>query len=168
MSVDGTHCPIFEPNHPTLSVDPRYYSHKFNRAGLSYEIALSLVEDRIVWVSGPYPAGTNDITIFRRGLLHHIPNGKRVIADRGYMGEPDYVSTPNNYDDEIVKGFKSRARSRQESINAKIKVFRCLTQCFRHSIEFHGSAFDAICVIVQYQLENGSDLMHLVDQENVA
>jgi DDE superfamily endonuclease len=161
MSVDGTHCEIQEPKHATLSKDPSYYSHKLNHAGLSYEVALSISEDRIVWVNGPFPAATSDITIFRNGLKHHIPHGKRCVADKGYRGEPNYISTPNIDDGELINWYKTRARSRQESINCKIKFFRCMAQEFRHSIEFHGCAFDAICVIVQYQLENGSTLFDI-------
>jgi DDE superfamily endonuclease len=138
MSVDGTHCPIFEPQHENLAMDPSFYSHKLNRAGLSYEIALSLTESRIVWVNGPYPAATSDITIFRHRLIHNIPEGKKLIADQGYRGEPNFITTPNELDDAEIHYYKTRARSRHETINAKIKVFRCLSQHFRHSIEFHG------------------------------
>lgn len=158
MSVDGTHCAIREPKHPVYSKDPAYYSHKSNHAGLNYEIALSLIEDRIVWVSGPHPAGTPDIQVFRSGLIAHIPNGKKIVGDKGYRGEPQYISTPNAIDNDQVKLYKSRARARHETINSRIKSFKCLSERFHHSSEFHGKVFGAICVITQYQLDNGSFL----------
>lgn len=158
MSVDGTHCAIREPKHPIHSKDPAYFSHKSNHAGLNYEIALSLIDDRIVWVSGPHPAGTPDIQVFRNGLMAHIPNGKRIIGDKGYRGEPNYISTPNSFDNDQVKLYKSRARARHETINSRIKSFKCLSERFHHSNEFHGKVFEAICVITQYQLDNGSFL----------
>ena len=37
-SVDGTHCPVFEPRCDPSS---KWYSHKFHRAGVSYELALA-------------------------------------------------------------------------------------------------------------------------------
>ena len=30
ITVDGVHCRIHEPKHPTLSKNPQFYSHKFN------------------------------------------------------------------------------------------------------------------------------------------
>ena len=62
ISVDGTHCRVEEPMHPSWSKNPQYYSHKFKKAALNYEIALSVFENRVVWVNGPYPGATNDIT----------------------------------------------------------------------------------------------------------
>jgi hypothetical protein len=40
ISVDGVHCRINEPKHPTLSRDKRYYSHKFNQAAVNYELGI--------------------------------------------------------------------------------------------------------------------------------
>jgi len=62
ISVDGTHCRIEEPMHPTWSKNPQYYSHKFKKAALNYEVALSVFENRVVWVNGPFSGATNDIT----------------------------------------------------------------------------------------------------------
>ena len=67
ISVDGTHCPIFE----LRPFSPRYFSHKLNRAGMSYEIGFSLRSSDIVWVNGGFPAGKyNDIKIARYGLFN--------------------------------------------------------------------------------------------------
>ena len=43
-SVDGTHVWTEERSHPEWSHNPDYYSHKFNKAGLSFEVACSLSE----------------------------------------------------------------------------------------------------------------------------
>jgi O6-methylguanine-DNA--protein-cysteine methyltransferase len=87
-----------------------------------------------------------------------IPPGKKVIADKGYRGEKDIISTPSSQDPPELRKFKSRARARHESFNARIKNFRCLDMRFRHGIEKHKIVFEAVCVICQYQLENGSPL----------
>lgn len=105
-SIDGIHCSIEEPPHKTKSLDPKYFSHKTNKAGLSYEIALSLYEPKIVSISGPYPAGTTDLSIFQDRLKMMIPVGKKVIADQGYNGEPQLVSTRNVLDSKDIRDMK--------------------------------------------------------------
>jgi len=52
VSVDGTDLPIREPIRP---VDPKWYSHKLNRAAVRYELAIAIHTGWIVWVNGPYP-----------------------------------------------------------------------------------------------------------------
>jgi len=53
ISVDGVHCQFHEVKHPTKSKDPAMYSHKFIGPGLSYELALSLCTNQLVWLLGP-------------------------------------------------------------------------------------------------------------------
>jgi hypothetical protein len=86
--VDGTHCVTRELKHPTLSKNPKLYSHKTYQPGVDYEIALDLWKDRVVWVRGPFPASEGDITIFReQGLMDKMPLGKLGVGDKGYRGE---------------------------------------------------------------------------------
>jgi hypothetical protein len=159
LSVDGTHCRINEPQHPTLSKNKAYYSHKFNQAGLNYEIGLSVFTNQLMWVQGPMPAGKHDITAFRNdGLKGKMPNGKRAVADRGYRGEPAKCSVPNRLDTAEVRSFKGRARARHESVNARFKNYGSLNGNFRHGIDKHKAVFEAVCVIVQFQFETGSPL----------
>ena len=40
MSVDGTHCWIAEPQHPIWSQDTSYFSHKYSKAGIDYELGI--------------------------------------------------------------------------------------------------------------------------------
>jgi len=63
--VDGTHVLIEEVYLADGSIDRRYFSHRYNHPGLSYEIALSIFSDQIVWVNGPFPAGMSDLKIFK-------------------------------------------------------------------------------------------------------
>ena len=116
LTVDGTHCPVEEPKHPTLSRDTSFFSHKFNRAAVSYKLAISTYEQKLIWINGPFPAGTHDITIYRNALMRMIPEGKKVIGDAGYRGEPTTVSTYNPIDPQDVKNFKMKNGRRKRSI----------------------------------------------------
>lgn len=161
VTVDGVHTRVNEPKHPTLSKNPKYYSHKFKQAAVDYELAISIFENKLVWMRGPRPAGEPDITVFRQRLKSKIPPGKRGLGDNGYRGEKCIISTPNPEDTREVRKFKSRARARHETFNARLKNFRCLDVRFRHGIKKHKMAFEAVCVICQYQLENGSPLFEV-------
>ena len=108
---------------------------------------------------GLFAATNHDIKKFReKGLNDKIPAGKRIIGDNGYRGEDGIISTPNAHDPADVRKFKSRARARHESFNGRLKKFRCLDVPFHHGVEKHRIVFEAVCVICQYHLENGSPL----------
>ena len=167
ITVDGAHFRIDEPTHKTFSENTKFYSHKFKQAGLTYEIAISIFENKCVWAVGPYPAGVNDLTVFRKHLKAKMLESReaspknvqfRAIGDKGYKGERDVLSVPSSHDADVVRDFKSRALSRQETFNARMKTFDCLDERFRHSIEKHKYCFDSVLVICQLQLENGSPL----------
>ena len=160
-SVDGVHFWINELLHPTMSKNPKLASHKNKKPSLDYEVALSLWESKVVHLNGPHVASKHDITVFREKLKGKTPRGKKGIADLGYRGEKRILSTPNSHDPEELRTFKSRARARQESFNARIEFFGCLSQRFRHGVKKHEICFEAVCVILQYQMENGSPLFDI-------
>jgi hypothetical protein len=122
ISVDGVHCRI---NEPRTQPNSQWCSHKSKSAGLAYELAVSIFDGKLVWVNGPFPAGQNDIQMYRKddGLKSKIPAGKRVIADQGYLGEAQ-ITTRNSQDSPAVKAFKRRVKARQETFNSRIKNFR--------------------------------------------
>jgi DDE superfamily endonuclease len=155
-SVDGTHCRICEPR---ATPSKEWYSHKFHKPGVVYEIGLAIFESKVVWTNGPFPAGQSDLAVFRKvgGLKSIMPDGMKLIADNGYQGEP-IISTPNEFDTPVVKSFKERARARHETFNKRIKEFKILDERFRHGVDKHKIIFEAICVITQYDMENGRPL----------
>jgi hypothetical protein len=70
---------------------------KSNGPGLSYEVCVDAVKERIVWTNDPFPAATHDITIFCGGtkkndpatwhkssLFHKMIVEKRLVDDSGY------------------------------------------------------------------------------------
>ena len=165
MTVDGIHCSIEEPSLKLFSENRKFFSHKYHGAGLDYELGISIFQQKCVWVRGPYPAGTHDATIFRDALQGEVAAMRdrsgvqhRVIADRGYRGNREFISTPNSHDDEPLRDFKGRALSRHETFNGRLKNFDSLQERFRHSVKKHKMCFNAGVVIVQISLEHGSPL----------
>jgi DDE superfamily endonuclease len=158
ITVDGTHCRVQEPKDESLPMNKKWYSHKFNKAALNYELGLSVYENKLIWMKGPVPASTHDATIFKSELEGLIPRGKKVIADSVYSG-CQICETPRVVGNKPeVRELMRRARARHESFNARLKTFNCLSTCFRHKVAKHQSVFEAVAVICQYQLENGSPL----------
>ena len=161
VSVDGVHFRISEPrDQPSAG----WYSKKYNKAGVSYEIAIAIHHNQVVWINGPFPAGHNDKKIFKeKGLYDKIPEGKKALGDDGYVGYPDKCSTKNkDFDSKPVKEFKRRVAARQETFNSRLKHFEILNTVFRSKgkdrLVKHKAAFEACCVIGQYCMENGSPL----------
>jgi len=158
VSIDGTHCPI---NEPRTDPSAKWCSHKFKGAGLAYELAVSVHESKLVWINGPFPAGEPDLVIYRKegGLRDKMPPGKKAIADRGHCGEDQpQLACRNPFDCDAVKEFKSRASARHESFNGRIKNFNVLEQRFRDHRDKHKQAFEAVCVLLQIEMDNGHPL----------
>jgi hypothetical protein len=53
------------------------------------EIAISVFENRVVWINGPFPANKHDLTIFQEELKKKIPPSRRAIGDRAYAHAPE-------------------------------------------------------------------------------
>ena len=154
MSVDGTDCQINQPTQFWRG----WYSHKFKKAGLRYEVAVALRRSEIVWINGPFPCGRYpDITIYRNGLKNHLQNGERVMADKGYRGDPT-CNVPNDTDPANLRRLKKRIGSRHESVNSRLKAFRCLDSKFRHDIDKHRLVFRAVAVVTQVNITQGDSL----------
>ena len=146
VTVDGTDCQIQQP----YPFSRKWYSHKFKKAGLRYEIGVCIQTGWIVWVNGPYPCGTwPDIKIFRHKMKAMLLPGERVEADNGYRGEPLHIRVPDNAVSISDKNAMKHSRSRHETINSRIKNFGCLSQPFRHCLDKHVTFFSAVVVCVQ-------------------
>lgn len=155
LTIDGTHVWLYEPGHPEFSMDSAYFSHKFNKAGINYELGIAIATGKLVWMNGPYKAGKNDLQIFTCGGLKErlLLLKKKGIGDGGYRGHQDAISSPNSHDSRPVKLFKSRALKRHEGFNGMTKSFQILRERFRHGTGKVGRAFEAVAVICQYKIE---------------
>mgnify|MGYP005865085489 CR=1 FL=1 len=162
ISVDCVNFGTNEPRHPTLHKQKEYFDRKGGKAGLTYEIALHLFENKVVWMNGPFPPNAGgDVAIFtNEGLQNRIPQGKKAIADKIYTGL-EKIALHNSLDCQEVREFKSRARARQESINARLKSFGVLKQRFRHTIAKHQTFAHAVMVLCTIAMANGSPLFNV-------
>ena len=173
MTVDGTHLVTLEPGDSDVPKDPAYFSFKHHSAGFNYEVGIDLFSSRCIWLSGPHKAGTyNDAKVFREmGLMAKLRQaGKKAIADEGYRGFPDTISTANSLDSDAVKEFKTRARQRHEVYNSKLKQFGILSDRFRCKNNPNDGftvdeklqmSFEAANVLVQYKMEMGEPLFDI-------
>lgn len=176
VSVDGVDFHLREEKHPTLPRDNKACSHKFKKAAAKYEIVLSVHRAKVVHIAGPFKGGKHDTEMFRTGglrdklrAMNQVVHGTKKVflclADRGYHsderkfpGDNDLFALPNSYDLPDLNNYKSRGRLRQETFNSRIKCFNSLSLPFRHGFKKHKFVFEAVVVIVQYQMDNGSPI----------
>ena len=159
-----------EPTHKDFSENTNFYSHKFHKAALAYEVGISIFTDKCVWIEGPFPAGKHDISIYRsklKGVMKKKAPGKLAVGDRGYRGEADLITIPSSHDGQDVRDFKSRALSRHETFNGRLKNFTVLDERFRHGhdrkqeddmVRKHQACFFACAVLVQVEMDLGKPI----------
>jgi hypothetical protein len=168
VSVDGTHFHVKQPT--VFEVAKQFFSYKFKKPALSYEVALCIQTGWIVWINGPFPGTSHDITIFRSSLLSYLDENERVEADDGYVGEsPRYVKCPKSFTNPLeTRKMQQDVRSRQETINARLKDWGCLSQRFRHNLVKHSNCFRSVAVITQLSIESGEELFGVTYSDSIA
>ena len=92
IRVNGTDCHIPKNGH-------EFYSRKFKKSGLRYEVGTSILSGDIVWANGPYKCRLwPDISIFQDALMSNLAVNERVKADNRYIGEaPRHVKCPKSF-----------------------------------------------------------------------
>jgi DDE superfamily endonuclease len=148
LSVDGTDCPIQEPQ----PFHPKYYSHKFAGPGLKYELGICIITGWACWFNGPFPCGNPDINIARVGLVQQLEPNEMVLADGGYRDGGVHFDTPTGHHN-ISQRMRSLCRARHETINGRMKSFRVLSTKFRHSLKKHRDCFHACLILTQVHIE---------------
>lgn len=159
LTVDGVH---FRTREVRKEPSSSWYSHKHKGPGFTYEIGISIWENKLVWINGPFKAGKNDIGMFRSegGLEARIPADKRALGDSAYKSS-SRTSVKNAFDSRELKKFKNRALARHETFNGRIKCFSILENRWRHDMTKHKSVVEAVCILVQYDMENGNPLFEV-------
>ena len=164
-TVDGTMTRAYEKSHPEVAKDPDMFDFKHRSAGYNSEIVLSIIRSQCLQFRATEKAGEwSDRVHFRAagGLRDKLRSiGKKGIADGGYTGDSNELSTPNGHDTASVRRFKTRALKRHENFNSKIKNFRCLSDEHRHKQSKLKLCFAAVVVICQYQMDLGEPLWNI-------
>ena len=154
VSVDGTHFQCNEATHATLRLDPSWYSFKHHTAGYNVQIVLAIFKQQCVDITISR-AGVNDKgNLIKSGLLDKMPEGTRAVVDGGYPGDTDKLSGYNQFDSDELKKFKERVKSRQETWNARMKIFHLMQHRFEHPKEKFPDCCTAVCVLIQYSIED--------------
>ena len=88
--IDGTLISI-----DRVAADRPFYSGKHRRHGMNLQV-ISSPTGEILWVSGPLPGAVHDLTAARIwGIIRELAaSGLVVLADKGYHGAGDHVTTP--------------------------------------------------------------------------
>ena len=163
-SADGVDFKIWEKKHPKCNIDRKACSHKFNSCAAKCLIALSVHKAKCVLMAGPFDGGVGDLEMMELSGLKEllIRLQKKAILDRGFFSrdpvERETHCHPSEIDSKELHNFKSRVRLRHETFNRRLAHFEALSNTFRHGTEKHEMAFEAIVVIVQCQMDNGSPI----------
>ena len=155
--MDGTDCPIEQKG-------KRWYSHKFRKPGVCYEVGVAIISGDICWIKGPLPCGNyNDLKIFRMALEKSLDEGEYVETDLGYQGRNVKSRCPKGpltAGRPVYTEMKKRVASRHETVNQRLKIFSCLVKRFRHSCWHHAHCFRAVAILVQLMMESGEKLFN--------
>ena len=90
----------------------------------------------------------------RRGKPSCLGRREKVVADRGYKGDPRVVN-PNDFDSDYHKKQMSNIRARHETVNGRIKKWECMSARFRNDRDKHHFVFRAVVVIEQLRIAHG-------------
>ena len=104
-----------------MSYKKAFYSFKFKKMGLRYEVGMCIKTGDIAWWHGPFAPGLyNDNMIFKDALLKSLKTGERVEADAGYKPSAPVVNVPN-YTVPSRRYMTAKVRLRHETCNCRFK-----------------------------------------------
>ena len=168
MILDVTDLQIEKPNFPPELKDSSlkekwdwlrtWYSHKFNKYGIKYEIGIHVITGKIVWVHGPFRGGVHDLNIFRDKLIGLLSPGEMILADKGYVGSISIITPTKGAPYSIFKRCSedkvlNAVRSKVEMIIGRIKFFNCCKVIYRSDLEEHKVMFDVVCRLTNLMLK---------------
>ena len=124
--------------------DPKWYSHKFRGPGLRYEVGLCIRTGHIVWAHGGLPCGEwPDLKLARDVFIYRLLPGEKALADKGYRDD-NFFENPNG------DPHKKIILARHETVNARIKQFRCMRSTFRYALYLHPCFYHAVDAVVTF------------------
>ena len=154
LSLDGVDFEVYEPN----PFNKKWYSHKFNRAGLRYEIGICINTGHICWIGGGIRAGQcNDLQLAERSFVTRLLPNERVVADKIYTSNKTFIGPPKRGHHKHGKLLK-KIMARHENINKRFKDYKLVKKRWRHDWRKHNLTILAIGQIVQFRILTGEPM----------
>ena len=101
----------------------------------------------------------NDLQLARCGIDDVLPIGERVIGDKIYTDDR-FIHIPKEGEHEFHRTIRILL-ARHETVNKRIKDYKCMRELWRHGWEKHIIAFNAITNLVELKLNNGNPLFDI-------
>jgi hypothetical protein len=93
--------------------------------------------------------------IFKDTLVSMLEYGERCETDGGYQGNaPKFVKCPKGVWGESGKrAIQQKVRSRQETVNKRLKNWVILVTPYHHDLKLHQTVFAAVIALLQLSFE---------------
>ena len=153
-TIDGTMFRMNEPRDPDFQKNPEWCNHKHRCAGWNVQVVLHMWTQQVCHIQISKGKENDSSNLNLSGLFNHLPDGCKGVVDGGYAELHPKLSGYNQFDTDLVKHLKARAKSRQESFNARLKIFEILKHKFELGKERFPVCFTAVAVLVQYMIED--------------
>lgn len=162
-TIDGVDFKTREKSTDEFNQDKKQFTYKHHHGGVKYELVIDAFESKIVSINGPFDGAVDDRAMYADRTMGRIPDGKLLVADRGYgrkdkkkyPGWNEKFSLPCHTDSQRLANFKSRLRCRHEAVNGLLVNWAVLHKEFTHPHDKHVFAFEAVCVLVQMNMDHG-------------
>jgi len=161
-TIDGVDFKTREKSNDEFNQSPKQFTYKHHHGGQKYELVIDAFEPKIISMNGPFDGAVHDRVMYADRTMGRIPDGKVIVADRGYSrSDKEYpgwnkkFSFPSLSDSKLLGNFKSRLRCRHEAVNGLLVDYAVMHKEFTHPHDKHVFAFEAVCVLVQYKMDHG-------------
>lgn len=153
-----------EPQHTEWSQDSEFYSQNFNKAGMNYELGISLDDCYLVWMNDGFKAATNDIKHSERKASRAIFRQRERRWSATLVTVAAWSLCPHQMCMTVRQLCHLRARlfSDMRNFNDMTKVFEWLSTRFWLGAKKFSCCFEAVCVVYQYQVESEKPLFDIL------
>lgn len=158
LVIDATVCPVAVNRKDWVHQKP-FFSARHQTHCLKYEIAVHWLTGHIHWVAGGVFGSISDLTVTRYStLLRRLLQGEYVLADKGYIGEPQLLcpykgrTTQLNPQQCLWNKLMNPYRTIVENAFARLHKFKILSTPFRHPLALHPKVFAVVAQIAQIDI----------------